>query len=143
MTAKISQGKTEMKTIVKMDAKLSTMVLPIVYSENLVMLNFFFWSVSIWLLMAHWQHPMMDCCPFWASVALAIQTTKQLKTHVAVVKMSKYITHMRRHVLKFYWDMWKANYIENHSFCRHLRHNNSCMNSKHSKIVSVDNEYII
>ena len=56
----------------------------------------------ITLLTAHRQHPMMDGCPFYASVALAIPTTKLLKTHVAVVKMTKYITYMRRQVLKFY-----------------------------------------
>ena len=108
-----------------------------VYSENLVMLNFFFFqSVSIWLLMAHRQHPKMYCCPFWTSVALAILITKQPKTHVAVVKqtknMSKYITHIRGHVLKFYWDIWKAKYIENHTSTFILQslmhHHHSCMN---------------
>ena len=111
-------------------------VLITVYSENLVMLNFFFFrSVSIRLLTAHRQHPKMDCCPFWASVALAIPTTKQPKIHVAVVKqtknMSKYITHIRGHVLKFYWDISKPKYIENYSstfILQTLMHHHSCMN---------------
>jgi hypothetical protein len=54
----------------------------------------------------HRQPPKMDGCPFWASVALATLTTKQLKTHVAAVKakthVSEYITHVREDVLKFY-----------------------------------------
>ena len=51
----------------------------------------------------------MDGWPFWASVAVAIPITKQLKTHVAAVNVtknvSKYIIHIGRHVLKFYWDI--------------------------------------
>ena len=62
----------------------------------------------------------MDGCPFSACVALAIPTTKYLKTHVAAVnptkKVSEYIHHMREHVLKFYRDIQKLKYIENHSF---------------------------
>ena len=77
-------------------------------------LNFFFRCGR------HRQPPKMDGCPFSACVALAIPTTKHLKTYVAAVtptkKVSEYIHHMRGHVLKFYWDIQKLKYIENHSF---------------------------
>ena len=48
----------------------------------------------------------MDVCPFWASVALATLTTKQLKTHVAAIKtttnVSEYINYIEANVWKFY-----------------------------------------
>jgi hypothetical protein len=55
------------------------------------MLNFFF-LFDPCLSGSHRQTPKMDGCPFWASVALATPTTKQLKTHVA------------RSIGSFYWQ---------------------------------------
>ena len=116
------------------------------YSENLVMLNFF-QSVSIWLLTAHWQHPKMDCCPFWASVAPVILTTKQPKTHVAVVKQTKICPNtlpILGGMCSYFTEIYeRQNMLKITHLLAFCRHNNSCMNSKHSNIVAVDNEYII
>ena len=76
-----------------------------VYSENLAMLIFF--SIGAYpVANGSLANAPNGWPPIWASVALATPTTKQLKTHVAGVKVttsvSTYITYMRRDMLKFY-----------------------------------------